>query len=186
MEFDDLKRCVEKTIEEIYTSEAYLIKHSLSEWTLSAQFHYYMRNACLKFLKGYDFDSEYNLMRHINDKGLAQKYICVNGQRLRVRPDFIIHKRGESTNNYLWVELKRRGGEGWENDLKRVMAVTQERVKTEGVDYVTGYTYGLGVLFHKRDVKCEWYAGGRWMANARMSINSAGAWNCVANEFAEA
>ena len=57
MEFDELKKKVEKTIEQIYTKESYLIKNGLSEWTISAQFHYYLRKVCQEKLKGYSFDS---------------------------------------------------------------------------------------------------------------------------------
>ena len=159
MEFDELKKIVEKTIEQIYTKEAYLIKYGLSEWTISAQFHYYMRKDCWKKLRGYSFDSEYNLMSKIKNRELVQKCICVNGEPLHVRPDFIIHKRDDTKGNFLWVEMKRRKGMSWKNDLSRVKAVTQVRVSEGGGVYVTGYAYGLGVLFRKRNVICYWYAG---------------------------
>ena len=176
MEFDNLKRCVEKTIERIYRREAYLITHGLSEWTLSAQFHYYMRKECQKTLKGFSFDSEYNLMTKITNKGLAQKYICVNGEPLRVRPDFIIHKRGDITRNFLWVEMKRRGGKSWKDDLNRVRCVTKARVDDGGVEYVTGYAHGLGVLFRKRNVICQWYANGNEGDGRIMAKDSSGTW----------
>jgi len=176
MEFDNLKRCVEKTIEYIYTREAYLVTQDLSEWTLSAQFHYYMRKECQKTLKGFSFDSEYNLMAKITNKGLAQKYICVNGEPLRVRPDFIIHKRGDITGNFLWVEMKRRGGKSWKDDLNRVRCVTKARVNDGGVDYVTGYAHGLGVLFRKRNVICHWYTNGNERVGRIMAKDSSGTW----------
>lgn len=176
MEYDNLKRCVERAIKLIYTREAYLITHSLSEWTLSAQFHYYMRKECQKFLKGFSFDSEYNFMAKITDKGLAQKYICVNGELLRVRPDLIIHKRDNQTGNFLWVEMKRREGKGWKNDLNRVKAVTRASVNENGLGYVTGYTYGLGVLLHKRSVLCKWFVDGNEHGGRIMSKDRSGAW----------
>ena len=174
MEFDILKRCVEKTIEQIYTREVYLIRHGLSEWALSAQFNYYMRKACQKALEGFSFDSEYNLMAKIKDRGHAQKSIWLDGGMLHVRPDFIIHKRDDPLGNFLWVEMKRRGGTGWKNDLKRCMSVTQERVKENGLDYVTGYSYGLGVLFRKTIVTCKWYAGGKEKCERVMTTESSG------------
>ena len=162
MRFECLKTCVENAISRIYREDAYLIKYGLSEWTISAQFHYYMRLECqhVPELKGYSFDSEYNFMSKISDKGLAAKYICVGDEKLRVRPDFIIHKRGSSSNNYLWVEMKRVGGWRWKKDLNRVLSVTKTRATEGGVDYVTGYSYGLGILFHKKEVQCNWYANG--------------------------
>ena len=176
MEFDELKKIVEKTIEQIYTKEAYLIKYGLSEWTISAQFHYYMRKECWKKLKGYCFDSEYNLMSKIKNRELVQKCICVNGEPLHVRPDFIIHKRDDSKGKFLWVEMKRVGGKRWENDLSRVKAVTQERVNEGGGDYVTGYAYGLGVLFRKRNVICQWYANDNKIAGRIMEKDISGPW----------
>ena len=176
MKFDDLKRCVEKAIKHIYTRETYLITQGLSEWTISAQFHYYMRNECQKSLNGFNFDSEYNLMSKISDKGLAQKYICVNGEPLRVRPDFVVHKRGDIACNFLWVEMKRRGGKGWKDDLNRVRAVTKARVNEGGVDYVTGYAYGLGVLFHKRNAICQWCANGNEKGGRIMANDASGSW----------
>ena len=160
MNFDELMKKVEKVIEQIYTKEEDLIKHGLSEWTISAQFYYYIRKECQKALKGYSFDSEYNLMSKIRDKGYVQKCIFASEKSLHVRPDFIIHKRGDSGGNFLWVEMKRVGGEKWEKDLKRVRAVTQEPVTVDGIDYVTGYAYGLGILFYKKKVVCKWFMNG--------------------------
>ena len=184
MNFNELKEIVEKAIAQLYSQEAYLIKYGLSEWTLSAQFHYYMRTACCEKLKEYDFDSEYNLMSKIWDKGYAQKCICVNGESLRVRPDFIIHKRGDSSGNFLWVEMKRKGGAKWTKDLDRVRAVTKGCIYERGVDYVTGYAYGLGVFFRKRKVICQWYANGNGVNRRVMAKNSSGAWEWFDGMFA--
>lgn len=158
MTFETLIGKVEDAISCIYKKESFLIKEGLSEWTISAQFYYYMRRACQSLQRGYNFDSEYNFMSKVNDKELARKYICVDGSKLRVRPDFIIHKRGNPKGNFLWVEMKRKGGVEWESDKKRVKAVTQEMAKEGNIDYVTGYVYGLGVLFRKKEVLCHWFS----------------------------
>ena len=181
MDFDELKKKVENVIEQIYTKEADLIKYGLSEWTIAAQFYYYMRKECQKALKGYSFDSEYNLMSKIRDKGYVQKCIFASEKSLHVRPDFIIHKRGNSRGNFLWVEMKRVGGEKWEKDLKRVRAVTQEPVTVDGIDYVTGYAYGLGVLFRKRNVICQWYVNGKEGDGRIMTKDSSGVWKWSKN-----
>lgn len=181
MNFDELMKKVEKVIGQIYTKEEDLIKHGLSEWTISAQFYYYMRKECQKALKGYSFDSEYNLMSKIRDKGYVQKCIFASEKSLHVRPDFIIHKRGNSRGNFLWVEMKRRGGMSWKDDLNRVRCVTKACVNNGGVDYVTGYAHGLGVLFRKRNVICQWYANGKEGDGRIMAKDSSGTWKWSKN-----
>ena len=180
MEFYELKNIVNDAIEKIYTRESYLIEHGLSEWTIAAQFHYYMRKKCQKALKGYSFDSEYNLMSKIEDKGYVQKCIFVSEEPLKVRPDFIIHKRvvspkgGDAIGNFLWVEMKRVGGKKWEKDLKRVSAVTRACFTKNGVECVTGYAYGLGILFHKKKVICKWFMNGNEKLECIMTKDSCG------------
>ena len=170
MNFEKLAEKVENAIIRIYTDESYLIEKGLSEWTLSAQFYYYMRSACHSLLLGYHFDSEYNLMNNIKDKDFAEKVIYVEDAKLQVRPDFIIHRRGAPTHNFLWVELKRKGGRRWINDLRRVKAVTQEKIVESGLDYVTGYTYGVGILFYKKKVVCNWYSKASFIRGRQMNI----------------
>ena len=170
MNLENLIEKVENAIVRIYTDESYLIEKGLSEWTLSTQFYYYMRSACHSLLSGYHFDSEYNLMNNIKDKDLAEKVIFVKDEKKQVRPDFIVHRRGTPTHNFLWVELKRKGGRKWINDLRRVKAVTQEKIVESGLDYVTGYSYGVGILFHKKKVVCNWYSKGSFKKGRQMNI----------------
>lgn len=134
--------------------------------------------------RGFNFDSEYNLMSLIGDKELAKKEICVNGQKLRVRPDFLIHGRGKKELNFLWVEMKKRGGEDWEDDLNRLVGVTREAHEEE-LSCVMGYAYGLGVLFHKRKVRCMWYEKGHLLKNFYGRISKQGHWTwkeCTGND----
>lgn len=170
MKLEKLVEKVENAIVRIYTDESYLIEKGLSEWTLSAQFYYYMRSACHSLLSGYHFDSEYNLMNNIKDKDFAEKVIFVEDVKLQVRPDFIVHRRGAPTHNFLWVELKRKGGRKWINDLRRSKAVTQEKRVDSGLDYVTGYTYGVGILFYKKKVVCNWYSKASFIKGRQMNI----------------
>lgn len=160
-EFATLRNCVEGAINKIYTEEKYLIEHCLSEWTISAQFYYWMRNRAPKKLRNYDYDAEYNHMSLLKNKEAAKKVVCVDGAKFNVRPDFIIHNRGKSDGNILWAELKRHGGKDWLTDLSRVSAVTQKVQNDGGVEYITGYRYGLGVLFRKNFVRCEWFSNNR-------------------------
>lgn len=170
MNLEKLIEKVEDAIVRIYTDESYLIEKGLSEWTLSAQFYYYMRSACHSLLSGCHFDSEYNLMNNIKDKDLAEKVIFVKDKKKQARPDFIVHQRGSPAHNFLWVELKRKGGRKWINDLRRSKAVTQEKIVESGLDYVTGYTYGVGILFHKKKVVCNWYSKASFIRGRQMNI----------------
>ena len=170
--FDQLRERVEKAVNTIYRKEYYLTEHGLAEWTLSAQFHYWVRKYCEKSLKGLDFDSEYNHMHFVskNDPAVdsAKKYICSDKGKSLVRPDFIIHKRGNPEHNYLWVEMKRRGGKDWKDDLKRVKAVTKEQFSDGVTEYVSGYSFGLGVLFHKHNAICIWCRGGDFLLGRKV------------------
>ena len=185
-EFGEIRGAVEDVINHIYSEEWFLIHNGASEWTIAAQFHYWIRHLWPEnFPRNLNFDSEYNLMSYVGDKGFARKLISVNGEKLRVRPDFLIHKRDNSSQNILWVEMKRHWGKDWNDDLFRVRAVTQSKCH-EKLDYVLGYNFGLGILFHKREVFCQWYKQnrfhegrlGRFVSESKLEWN-----NCEENAW---
>ena len=156
---DKLHQEFVKAIESVYREQWYLFEHHLSEWTVSFQLYYYLRHRLCKALGSYSIDGEYN---HMSGGDIDFLKKCIGDGQV-VRPDIIIHRRGnphweDVEANYLWVELKLHGGKPFAADCKKLMVVTGGRV--QGAPRVSGYRYGLGVLMTKTKIECKWYESG--------------------------
>ena len=125
-----------------------------------------MRTKLSHKFHGYQMDGEYNHRTKEFNQEAWKKEISCDGRALSVRPDFLIHRRStdskkdkESPRNFLWVEIKRHGGNRLEDDHKKLRAVTSKM--NDDIKEVSGYEVGLSLLLLKKHVHCEWFQLGQ-------------------------
>ena len=170
--FEKLKDAINKSIEQVYEKEWSLLEDKqILECAVAAQLFYYIKQDDL--FRDLDVDSEYNkmlrgqtytrrqLLKRINEKD-------DNGQYLIVRPDIIIHQRGPRGARILWVEVKLEWMDKPAKDLKKIIAVT--RPIEPDAEYVTGYSYGVSIVFGDTCVKCTWVINGKTITGQRQSF----------------
>jgi hypothetical protein len=141
-----LKQTINSTLENVYQNDYDLIERGGMEQSLSFRFGLYFSTIIkdLDWLKSHNIDLEYN-KNGLNPKRTPRR---PNG----VRPDLILHKRGENINNVLVVEFK-----GWWNgDRESDLVKLEDFVNQDGE-----YKYGLGVFieFNKEKPKIEYFNG---------------------------
>lgn len=169
-DFDVLKTMIEDAISELYRDNWFFFTHGVGEWTISSEFHHIMKMKYRSSFPWLDMDAEYNLMGTINH-GLAHKMVVDEaGNRLKIRPDFIIHKRGCSSENILCVEIKRHGGPRLEYDCKKLKYLTRMSDMTD-LACVHNYLFGVSVLMLKRRVECRWYERGEIAGTRHASVD---------------
>ena len=139
-----LKQTINSTLENVYQNDYDLIERGGMEQSLSFRFGLYFSTIIkdLDWLKSHNIDLEYN-KNGLNPKRTPRR---PNG----VRPDLILHKRGENINNVLVVEFK-----GWWNgDRESDLVKLEDFVNQDGE-----YKYGLGVFieFNKEKPKIEYF-----------------------------
>lgn len=155
----DIMEMLEDAISDLYKDNWFFFTQGVGEWTISSEFHHIMKMKYGNRFIGFDMDAEYNLMRTI-DHGLAQKMIVDDeGRALKIRPDFIIHRRGCPLGNVLCVEIKRHGGTRLNYDDKKLKCLTRTS-DVKGLEGVHNYSFGVSVLMLKRRVECRWYEHG--------------------------
>ena len=155
----DVMEMLEDAISDLYKDNWSFFTLGVGEWSISSEFHHIMKMKYGKRFIGFDMDAEYNLMRTI-DHGLAQKVIVdEEGRVLKIRPDFIIHRRGCPQENVLCVEIKRHGGMRLNYDDKKLKCLTRTS-DMRGLEGVHNYSFGVSVLMLKRRVECRWYERG--------------------------
>ena len=119
----------------------------ISELSISHRLGIYLQILFNEF----DVDCEYN--RHLNQ---------IKTVNLRwVRPDIVIHKRKEDTNNLLAIEIKTKSdSEKIQKDIDKLIVLTNKG--REGQEYLFGYDYGLLLLFEDNDVNPSkfWFENG--------------------------
>lgn len=141
-----LKQTINSTLENVYQNDYDLIERGGMEQSLSFRFGLYFSTIIkdLDWLKSHNIDLEYN-KNGLNPKRTPRR---PNG----VRPDLILHKRGENINNIIVVEFK-----GWWNgDRESDLVKLEDFVNQDGE-----YKYGLGVFieFNKEKPKIEYFTG---------------------------
>lgn len=139
-QINELKGIVENCINILYQKDSSLITRGGMEQSASFRFAIYLSESInkIEWLKRLQLDIEYN-KNGLNPKRTPRR---PNG----VRPDLIIHQRGDNTANILVVEIK-----GWWNDESREI----DRIKLEDFTHQDGeYKYGLGVFLELEKNGC--------------------------------
>ena len=160
MTLNDMADMVEGALSNMYRDNWFFFEHRVGEWTISSEFHYIMKVLYASRFVEYDMDAEYNLMTLVDDCVAQKTIVDDRGRPLKIRPDFIIHKRGNPLGNFLCVELKRRSGKRIKHDFLKLERLTGIN-NAVGLKYVSNYMFGVSVLMLKRTIKCRWYVGGK-------------------------
>ena len=133
MDIQKVKRKILQCIMNIYDNDSDLLTRDNYEVTISAKLSQYLYMA----FREYDVDCEYN--KHIDSKK------CLNTNE--IRPDIIIHKRGNDENNLVYIEIKKQTNtESRDNDISKL----EENTNDQGQ-----YKYRLGVFIDFSSEKTE-------------------------------
>jgi hypothetical protein len=125
MEYPEVKRRVNVSLEYFEQEDRYLLEHNLSERCIAARIAYHLQ----RVFPEYSVDVEYNRAGDI-PKRLDLPEECANAVddegRTLVVPDIIIHQRGSDGPNILGIELKKAGDRrGTDCDRKRMRALKE-------------------------------------------------------------
>ena len=140
IQIKQLKGIISDSLEVLYQNDSTLITRGGMEQSASFRLAIYINEAIKKidWLNGLQLDIEYN------KNGLNQKRTTRRPQG--VRPDLIIHSRGNNDANILVIEIK-----GWWNVEPRAV----DRIKLEDFTHQNGeYKYGLGVFLELTKNDC--------------------------------
>ena len=115
-----LLELVSTALDELYSKDEHLITYEAHECSIVFRFAHYLQN----LMDAHEVFAQYNLDVEYNRNGRQPKRIPNN--RIGVRPDVIIHKRGLNDHNLLIMEFK----PPWEryntfDDRQKLKAFTQ-------------------------------------------------------------
>ena len=140
-QIQQLQGIIKGCIGQLYQDDNPLVIRGGMEWSVSFRLGLYLHEAIkgIDWLNGLQIDVEYN-KNGMNPKRTPRR---PNG----VRPDLIIHSRGNNDANILTVEIK-----GWWNSESREVDI----IKLEDFTSQEGeYKYGLGVFLEFNKADCE-------------------------------
>jgi len=139
----DLKKKVDKAVNNFYANDSIFLRSEVSEWSIAHRLAVYIEE---KF-QGWNVDCEYNRVG-------TEKDIKQNSQGEYCRPDVIVHHRGmkEIDHNLLVIEVKKTN---CEDDYQRLKDFTAN--PTEHRPYQ--YKYGLSICFLPT-LRKRWFHGG--------------------------
>lgn len=142
-QIDELESITRRVLTRLYQEDINLISRKGLEQSIAFRFGLYFSS----LIRDTPWLSEFSLDMEYNKNGNQPKYIP--SRRRGVRPDFILHKRGNNDGNVLIIEFK-----GWWDRRHRV----DDRNKILDFTNPAGqYAYGLGILveFNKNDFLIE-------------------------------
>lgn len=130
MQFEEVRRRVEKALEAFQLEDVYLLEHDLGERCIAARVALHLQRS----FEDYSVDVEYNRAGD-SPKRLELPEECANSVdedgRALVVPDVIVHRRGSGGPNLLGIEVKKTGDRrGHECDRERIRAL-KERFRYE-------------------------------------------------------
>lgn len=133
------------SLKKLYEKDLFLIDNDAQEQCIVSKFSRYFENELESYKKhnniklNIDVDLEYN--RNILSE---EKYkSIIDGVKIRIRPDLILHERGTNNNNILAIEFKKQWKnskkykKGRDGDKRKLCALTDKKLD---------YKYQLGVF----------------------------------------
>jgi hypothetical protein len=157
----EVKQKVENAIKELIKRDRFLINNYLHEITIAHKLAEYLEPE----FKDWDIDIEYNKKIKLATVESNSKEVLntsVNGQQANnkshraIRPDIIVHHRGDGPdNNLLAIELKKVG------NYQRVK--TDNDTLTQLTDQLGSYKYRFGLFItinRKAEIKEGWFING--------------------------
>lgn len=145
MDIKEVKRRIDYCIDSIYVNESDLFARNNYEVTISTKLAQYL---FIEF-RNYDVDCEYN--RHFD----GSKF--VGELDAEVRPDIIIHKRGNDKDNLVYIEIKKeQNTTSRDYDYTKIEALTKKQGQ---------FKYKLGVFIDfavkKENLKIVYFEDGK-------------------------
>lgn len=128
--------------EQVRENDEKLVKYAVKEESISHRLGVYLEQE----LGSFNVDCEYD---KYGEQGRYKD--TIHG---RIRPDIIVHSRGNSDHNLLAIEVKKKLSPSRRDELK-LRALTSDRYEA--------YEYTLGVFVGfvgSRQTTYKWYAGG--------------------------
>ena len=122
---NEIEKRIKMALKILYIKDIYLIENNVEEIAITHKLGMYMEN----LFPGYDVDCEYNRITYKNGNLAPKK--C---NKHIVRPDIIVHKRGNNDDNLLALELKKNANNNQEKkDMDKLKNYISE----------LGYSYGI-------------------------------------------
>jgi hypothetical protein len=136
------RRALERAVARLYQRDALLTDGEAHEQAITARLAHYLDED----LPGLDVDCEYN--RDARDPTDVKR----NGQRARMRPDIVVHRR-RTTENFLAVEVKPYWSQADRApDYEKLRELTGERFR---------YRLGVHVELTRTDGVFVWFRNGQ-------------------------
>jgi hypothetical protein len=145
---------LEESVKKCYTHDKSLITRGGMEQACVARIYYYMQRA-LEQDRRFELFSGYNLDNEYNKNGETPKTVIIENETRRVRPDIILHRRGDLScdHNILVVEFK-----VWSNtnDTRDTVKLKEFTKQSNGYNYVLG----VSVKLNKNDIRYTCFQNG--------------------------
>lgn len=166
MELKNFKEAIEFQIYNFIENESFLLENDVNERTITHKLAEYLKDLFL----GYNVDCEYNRMDwgttdyQRNSKRLnlkTKKIDSADPNWTTVFPDIIVHKRWNNDDNFLIIEIKKKGYAEKELTHKYDSLITYrdfDKYKIEAYMRELKYKNGLYLEFNwKKISKIEWF-----------------------------
>lgn len=142
MNIEDLIKAVINAVNLFIKNDIELLELKVYELAVSHRIAHYLEQE--KNFKGMNlnFDCEY-------DKRQDQMKPGPDGKPMR--PDILVHKRNESTNNIIAIEIKKDRNNKWDREKLKYLTNQKELYK---------YKLGVFIYFPKDKVKFRWFTDG--------------------------
>ena len=136
---------VNKALDKLYENDKILIQNDVHEQTIVSRFTKYFENIFEAMINDIELsvDNEYN--RDILSEDTYKK-IKYSGLDHKIKPDFILHKRGSNDKNILVIEFKKEwiiDTKGKKGDVRKLTLLTDLSLRYK-------YQLGLYIEFAKK------------------------------------
>lgn len=132
---------VNKTLDDLYINDKYLLEKDASERNIVFHFGRYFINNLKESMDFKDYNVDYEYNRDVFNEREYKEIIYENKQQ-RIFPDIILHKRGTNEENILAIEFKKRTNTNErKGDYFKLRALTDSKYKFK---YSMGLFIDLG------------------------------------------
>lgn len=163
---DELEEIVKEAFKNFVNEDYYLVIHELNEIAIVAGFYFHIRRLIQIKYPELNVDIEY-------DKSGNNRKRYDNGHC--ARPDLIIHKRGCSKYNVLFMEFKKRGNQSRRiTDYIKLKEFTKQKnskIKNKVERYDYQYQYGMFIEIDDKGFDITWYIDGNQESHLILNKN---------------
>ena len=170
---ESIEKKIFKAMDLVYAKEYWLIEKQCHEINIVGAFYHYFRNLYGRYLpKTLSIDMEYSRKGHSSLPKIIETKQCHSircgkcgkcEHPHRVRSDFVIHHRGDNSNNLLVLEFKgewtaNRTNCDWEVEKLKILTGNKNNMDKEEW---FGYSYGGLVIVKPEEISITWFENGR-------------------------